>query len=191
MNLADLTRLRWSIAFLLLLALIGSCAVLGTVRFTNERQKEHRQAQGERAKSQDRLAQLGFDGQLIEKRLARYRELMSHGYIGEEKRMEWVEEMSRIGRKRHLLGFSYELTPQQPLDNARGDGYEALSSHMKLQMQLLHEEDLFNFLADLGNRVPAYIRINSCRIERLPRSTNKGGLQTDCSIDWITFREKQ
>lgn len=191
----DLSRLRWSILLSLLLALLGSCAVLGSLHFTRERREAHRQAQSERTEIQGKLAQIGFDGQGIQKKLARYNELMGHGYIGQENRLEWVEEIPRITKKRNLLDVRYELAPQQSVDNALGDGYDFMSSNMKLQMQLLHEEDLINFLADLRASVHAYIRINSCKVERLPRSVGDGGtvasLQADCSIDWITLRNKQ
>ncbi len=190
MKLADLDHLRWSILFSLLLALPGVIAVILAIRFMNASLEEHRQAQSERTTIQRRFAQVGFDGKLLERKLARYRELLGHGYIGQEQRLEWIEEIASISKQRHLLDLRYELSPQQPLDIARGDAYVASSSNMKLQMQLLHEEDLINFLADLSARVHAYIRINSCRVERLPLSAGEGRLQADCSLDWITFREK-
>ena len=80
-------------------------------------------------------------------------------------------------------------------DRADGTHYELMSSAMKLQMRLLHEEDLLNFLADLRDSVSAYLRIRRCDLDRLPRSGNmpvtSAELKAECLIDWLTLREQQ
>ena len=187
----DLFRLRWSILFSLLLALLGSLAVIGSRHFRDDNREAHRLARREGSEIQARLEQVGFGGQNMAMKLARYQEIMRQGYLGQENRLEWLEAIPRISRKLALLDLRYEFSPQQPLDNGASNAF--LSSHMKLQMQLLHEEDLINFLAELRASVHAYIRINSCKVERHPRNEGSAGikalLQADCSLDWITFRE--
>ena len=190
-NPSNLTRLRWSILLSLLLALLGGAAVILSVRLMNESRQDHSREQREGTAIEHRLAQLGPDGKLMERRLARYTELMDRGYIGPEQRLAWVEEIESTRRKLKLLELHYEFSPQQALDSRRSEGYDFWSSQMKLQMQMLHEEDLVNFLGDLRRRALAHLRINDCRIERLTGNATEGGLQAECSIDWITFKEKE
>ena len=65
---------------------------------------------------------------------------------------------------------------------------------MRVELALLHEEDLLRFLADLRESGNAYYSVRSCRISRsgaagagtaiAPR------LRADCSIDLITIVDR-
>ncbi len=64
---------------------------------------------------------------------------------------------------------------------------------MKLQLNLLHEEDLIRLLDDLRRQARALIQVKRCDVSRIPRSgpenTLQGYLQAECLIDWVTLRE--
>ena len=49
--------------------------------------------------------------------------------------------------------------------------------------------------SDLRASAHAYIRVRRCDVERLPRASDSSGippqLGADCTIDWITVREKK
>ena len=113
--------------------------------------------------------------------------------IGEEQRLDWVELLEEIRDKRRLLDLRYDIAPQRPLDaDASGDFVFSVSS-MKVQMKLLHEEDLTRLLGDLRQQAKALIRVKGCNVERLPsalaeRAGDWANLQADCDIDWLTLR---
>jgi hypothetical protein len=63
---------------------------------------------------------------------------------------------------------------------------------MKLEMPLLHENDLLGLLADLSSQVQALVSVKSCKLERIPAppaQTNAATLKAACEIDWITLQE--
>jgi hypothetical protein len=64
---------------------------------------------------------------------------------------------------------------------------------MKMQVKLLHEEDLTRLLGDLRQQAAALIQVKACNVSRVPHVTGESGiaaqLQADCQIDWITLRE--
>jgi hypothetical protein len=65
---------------------------------------------------------------------------------------------------------------------------------MKLQLKLLHEEDLLRLLGDLRNQANALIAVKSCNISRLAltpeeRANSHANLAAICEIDWITLRD--
>jgi hypothetical protein len=66
-----------------------------------------------------------------------------------------------------------------------------------VDIPLLHENDLLNFLTDLQNAGKAYVSARKCVIERTERETPPGGrgmaprLKADCQLDMITIREKR
>ena len=188
-----LSRVAGSLVLSLLLALLGFWAVQDSLQVLGERQARHRQARRERTEIRDQLARARVDGHELKQRFARYEELLRRGLLGPERRLDWVEEIRRLTRKEGLLDLRYELSPQQLLDGGSGSGYELMASNMMLQIRLLHEGQLLDFLAELRASVPAYIRINSCKLERLPDIGGEQGawLSAECSIDWITLREKK
>ena len=64
---------------------------------------------------------------------------------------------------------------------------------MKVQIKLLHEDDLTRLLTDLRQNARALLQVKSCNVTRLPRGGSELGmhanLQAECQIDWITARE--
>lgn len=126
------------------------------------------------------------------RRLEIYREIAARGYVGEERRHEWVERIRSIKEQRKLLDIRYELSRPQVIVDKPGN--EIVISNMKLQIQLLHEEDLLNFIDDLRHSVPAYLRLRSCDVQRLVASESAeptiAQLKAECSIDWITWRTR-
>lgn len=195
LDLRDMPLIRGSILFALLLSMLG----FGLVKIAHDGSKEMRESHGrimgQRREIRDMLSRLGAEEQEIRQKLVRYQDLMKHGYLNPEHRLEWVEQIGKIKERRKLFEVNYELAPQRSIDNGDGAGFELMSSTMKLQMRLLHEEDLLNFLADLRGSVRAYLRLRSCTVERLPkngeRPASAAGLQAECLIDWITLRERQ
>jgi hypothetical protein len=187
-----------SLLIFISIAALGATAVQRSLFANRQMGQAHREATGQRSEIQAKLSRVAEETQEIRDKLKRYEELMARGYIGNENRLDWVEEIRRITVARRLLSVEYDLAPQKRINEAADGttgGYDFMASNMKLQMLLLHEEDLLNFLDDLRTSVSAYLRINSCNVERLPPPTEKHGavalLKADCSIDWITLREKK
>ena len=65
-------------------------------------------------------------------------------------------------------------------------------SRAKVNMQLLHEEDLLNFIDDLNKRGRSYLSVRSCDVQREIRgpggTTLAPRLRADCVFDLITIR---
>ena len=127
----------------------------------------------------------------IKQKSAVFSGLQARGVIGEEQRLEWVELLKTIRDRRRLLDLQYEIAPQRALDAAPGSAFTFYASTMKIQLKLLHEEDLTRLLDDLRQQARALIQVKSCTVSRLPRGSADGTAQllADCQIDWITLRE--
>ncbi len=188
----NLLALRWSLlrcAALLLVAAGMSLVVRQmAVRAASAETRENARHDALRARLSG--AANAADAQ---RRNARYQDMLAHGYIGPERRLDWVERIAQIKEARRLVDVQYELAPQTAADGLPAGGYELKASAMKLQMALLHEDDLLGFLDDLAATVPAILRVRACTVERSTATTAAGGdapLKADCSIDWITLRER-
>ncbi|MBS0307733.1 MAG: hypothetical protein JSS58_02065 [Proteobacteria bacterium] len=122
----------------------------------------------------------------------KYVQLVKRGFVGEERRLEWVESIKKIQETRKLLPIDYEISPQQSfqLDPAMplqlGD-LELHGSKMHITIQLLHEMDLLNFFRDL--KTMQIYALNNCAITPPSAPTNDAlspSLTAECSLYWIT-----
>ena len=197
----DFKRLQWAIAFLLIMAMVGGGSVWTTMQLKQSSQTAFQQATAARRDVQGKLARARDEQQELTDKIGRFQALKARGYVGPEKRLDWIETIARIKTARRIFKLDYELAPQRPVDagmvpgGASAGGFDIMSSQMRLELQLLHEGELLAFLAELREAVPALIQVRSCSMERLApsntdRSTN-AQLKADCTLEWITLKESK
>ena len=186
--------LRWDLTLLLLSSLLAVLAVAAVLHFSGQIEQAHKRALAAQGETSAKLARVHDDEREIRAKITRYQELVRQERIAPEKRLEWVETLRRIKETRRLLGLEYEIAPQRPLDEKAGaaGGYEFRASQMKLEMPLLHENDLLGLLDDLAAQVHALISVKNCKIERSADASQVNGaqLKAQCEIDWVTLEEK-
>ncbi len=116
----------------------------------------------------------------------RLREL---GFVGEERRLDWMEQIGRIREERKLLPISYEFSARQ---NFRADpsnmpgGLELHGSKLTLRMDLLHELDLLGLLDELKNK--GFYVAQSCSIKRIANA-DPVPLSAECTLFRPTLGE--
>lgn len=192
---ADLPKLQFSVLIAGLMIAVGIVSIYLTLDLSESAELAQRSAQAERNDIDGKLRRVRNEENEIRQKSALFSKLQKQGVIGDEQRLEWVELLKDIRDQRRLIDLHYEIAPQHRLTEATGDGFSFYSSTMKLQLKLLHEEDLTHLLNDLGQRAKALIQVKSCSIARLPHGFNHTGaasvqLQADCQIDWVTLREE-
>jgi len=153
-------------------------------------------AQAERQQSGERLARIAEEEREVSEKLDVYKQLKRLNIIGEERRLEWADAVTRIRNQRELLDLTYRVDRQKLLKSVPGkpDSVDFFASTMTVQLDLLHEEDLLRFLADLRDSGNAYYSVRSCQLSR----TGPGGagaviaprLRAECSIDLITIVDR-
>jgi hypothetical protein len=196
----DFVRIRWALGFLLLAILLAYGMSTTARKLVEKAQVEQRQLETQQREIRARLSRAPDEERELRNKIALFQQLQERGIIGQEERLNWVEQIARIKTARRLFDFQYEIAPQKTLGDALLPGgaqagdYEFMSSTMNLQMPLLHENDLLGFLADLRRNVHAHLLVRDCAIERMPQSAERGvaaQLRAVCTIDWITLREKR
>lgn len=189
----DFPKIQTSLLAAVLMIAVGVLAVLFSLNSTKVAQSAQKTATTERNEFAGKLKQVRNEENEIKQKSTLFGDLQARGIIGEEQRLDWFELLKDIRDKRRLLDLQYEISPQRPLDSNPGSGFAFYASTMKLQLKLLHEEDLTRLLDDLRAQAKALIQVKSCTISRLPRSGERpdslAPLQADCQIDWVTLRE--
>lgn len=186
----DFKKIRTSLLVAVVMILVGGL----TVYFTADRHQHARLAQTTSAKqlveADAKLKQVSNEENEVKQKSQIFRQLQERGIIGEEQRLEWIELLKDIRTNRRLLDLEYEILPQRLLDGGNTGEYSFYASAMKLQIKLLHEEDLDRLLNDLRSQAKALIMVRSCHVWRLPtRSDEHANLLADCEVDWVTLRE--
>ncbi len=185
-------------AIALTLVAVGVAATVVTHQLVERGRSAERTAANERVAAQNRLARATDEEREIRERLIDYRELRQRGLIGEEQRAEWVDRIAAIRAARKLLDIKYSIEPQRPADYpglAGGSDVEVLVSPMRVELAMLHEEDLTRFLADLRAGVASHVIVRSCTLQRAERPAADQALaprlRAECAIDLVTLRDKQ
>jgi len=154
-------------------------------------QNEKTQAAATSSALQDQYLQLQNEKQEIQEYQARFTKLQNSHWIGEERRLDWIERIRQIYDQRKLPPLIYEVTPQQVfvLDPSIPAGdFELRGTKVTLHMGLLHELDLFNFLEDLNSA--GIYSTQSCSIHTSDKAQTNAlspKLDAECTLYWITL----
>ena len=186
----DLTKLQWyALAAVVAIAIAvaaGFWSNIGAGKATQERDA----AATRKTQTEQRLGQVRTEEQEIKARTQQFQEMEQAGITGQEKRLDWTELLRDLQQQLRLPGMTYEFGPQTPLESSPAAGYAYHSSQLKIQLRLLHEEDLLNFIARLQNEAKAMVLVRNCKMSRLPPGNSADGAQllAECSMEWVTLR---
>jgi hypothetical protein len=153
-------------------------------------------AQQERRQNAERLARIAEEEREVKEKLDVYQQLKTLNVLGEERRLEWADAIARIRTQRELLDLRYRVERQKLLMSAAGKpaNVDFFSSTMRVELALLHEEDLMRFLGDLRASGNAYYSVKRCSLERTAQqatgTTITPRLRSECVIDLITIVDR-
>jgi len=158
--------------------------------------REFSVAQGERRQNSERLARIAEEEREVKEKIDVYRRLRQLSVLGEERRLEWADAVGRIRAQRELLDLRYVVDRQRLLSSVQGKPgkVDFYASTMKVELALLHEEDLLRFLADLRESGNAFYAVRKCVVTRtgqaLTGATLMPRLRAECDVDLITIVDR-
>jgi hypothetical protein len=183
------------IACLVLLAL-GAAAIGWARQMQRDARGEFAAARDARAQARERLARIAEEEREVKEKLQVYLRLRELGILGEERRLEWADAMTRIRAQRELPDLRYRVDRQRLLASvgAKPASVDFYASTMRVEVAALHEGDLLNFLTDLRDTGNAYYAVRRCSIARIGPGPAVAGLaprlRADCEIDLITIIDR-
>jgi hypothetical protein len=195
----DLKRLRVPASVAAMLVAIGAAAIVVTDHRLGVAIEARESVRAQRAAAQERVSKVSEEEREIRESLIFYQRMQRQGMIGQENRLDWIDSIARIKSQRKLFEIKYSIEPQKPLDYpgiVPTKGGEFVVSRMKLDMLLLHEEDLLNFLSDLRATDRFHVSVRHCSMSRIERGPVPPGqalmprLRSECQIDLITVDQE-
>lgn len=194
----ELKRLRAPAAIAALLVALGATAIGVTNGYLAHATEAREAARAQRGVAQERVSKVSEEEREIRESLIFYQRIQGQGMIGQESRLDWIDAIARIKSERKLFEIKYNIEPQKPLDYpgiVPMKGGDFVMSRMKLEMLLLHEEDLLNFLSDLRATGRFHVSLRHCVMSRIERGAVAAGqpllprLRSECQIDLITLEQ--
>jgi hypothetical protein len=193
----DMLRLAYPLAGLALALIVAALLV----SFAYDRAMEAEQAlqaqQQQLQQSRSRYMASGQEKDTIVSFLPPYKTLVEEGFIGEERRILWLDSIRNIHQQYKLFKITYAIgaqelyTPPFLLDTG---SFKLNRSVMQLELPMLHEGDLLTFLQALRQQQRSPIIIRECELTRLRTimdATITPNLLAKCELDWYTLRESQ
>lgn len=192
----ELKRLLAPVAIALVAVAAGAALAWSAGQTLGAAQRALAAAAGERKQNTERLARIAEEEREVREKLDLYQRLKQLHIIGEENRLEWADTIARIRRERELLDLRYVIERQKLLVSVPGKpaSVDFLSSTMRVDLALLHEDDLLRFLSDLRDSGNAYDSVHRCDVTRTGQAvagaTMTPRLRASCEIDLITIRDR-
>ena len=164
----DFPKLLGPLLAALIMFVVTGLLVWGSQLDAGKAEQERNAATTARNQIEQRLRQVRTEEQDIKERTLLLQQLQKAGITGEEKRLDWMETLREIQRERRIPGMSYEFGVQVNLDKGDDPTYAWYASPLRVQLRLLHEEDLLNFLAAVQKSASALIIVRHCTLSPLP-----------------------
>ena len=198
-----LTQQDWRKLRFPILGLGGALVVVGLLasladqyRTKNEAALQTQQNLLNQARS--KFQSSGLEKETIIQYLPSYNDLLSSGFIGEERRIEWIERLRQLHAQHKLFSIDYQIGLQEDYKPSFIPNMGAFILHrstMKLDMDMLHEGDLINMLDGLHEQTTPFI-VRDCEIKRpigavVNTKNLASNLKASCEIDWLTLRDPQ
>jgi Tfp pilus assembly protein PilV len=194
MNAAELKALQAPLIILVIVLGLGAGIVYQLDQTLSATKHELAQQQAQMREARTRLQKSGAEKELIVRYLPNYEYLQRIGFVGDEKRLNWLEGLRLSNQQTQLFGVQYQIGSQQQYPYAAELNPGQLTLHqsvMKLSFQLLHEGDLMSFLTALGKQGAGFFAVNECKLDRANTGSSirfQPNLRADCDIAWITLR---
>jgi hypothetical protein len=140
----------------------------------------------------------GMEKETIIQYLPIYNDLLLKGFVGEERRIEWIERLRQIHAQHKLFSIDYQIGLQEDYKPSFIPSMGTFVLHrstMKLNMDMLHEGDLLSLLDGLHEQTTPFI-VRDCEIKRpigavVNTKILASNLKAACEIDWLTLRDPQ
>ena len=192
---SDLPYIQWPLLSFFFILSVGSVAIMLSANYVSQAHHQQQTGQRQLSEARSRLAAAQDDRQNMATYAREYSEMLQRKIIGNDQRLDWIEDLEKINRQNKVLDFKYSISPQQPYTPAlplESGNFELKLSPMSLQFDLLHEQQLINFL-DLLRNSQGWFVLDHCALERnsaVPENSLASHLKAECGGGWLTLHNR-
>ncbi|MEQ1767359.1 MAG: hypothetical protein ABL859_08020 [Methylotenera sp.] len=197
LNKLDWQKLQPAIIALIVVIIVVSGLIALAYNFSIQQEQAMQNQQNLLNAARQRFQSSGIEKATITEYLPKYQAIINKGFVGEERRLEWVDELRKQHQALKLFSIKYSIGLQEPYKPSFATnlgGFILNRSVMTLDLDMLHEEDILQLTEALSKKNKEVFMLRDCEITRL----NAGGalsnqlianLHAKCELDWLTLRE--
>ncbi|MBS1143656.1 MAG: hypothetical protein H6R14_1062 [Proteobacteria bacterium] len=189
----DLRKLLLPLLATVIMLVVAGLLAWGSQLDARKAEYERNTAMTAMNQIEQRLRLVRTEEQEIKDRAHLLQRLQESGITGEERRLDWMELLRDIQGELRIPGMNYEFGVQAALEKNDDQAYAWFSSPMRLQLKLLHEEDLLNFLSRIQKNASALVIVRNCKLSPTPRQGDAretmSQLSAECELQWLTARQ--
>jgi hypothetical protein len=194
----DRRKLQWPIIGLVLAIMIVGLLVTYADQYRTENELALQTQQNLLNQARQKFQSSGIEKESIIQYLPIYNKLLASGFVGEERRIEWIEALRQIHAQYKLFSIDYSIGLQEgynPSFLPNLGNFKLKRSVMNLKLDMLHEGDLLALLDGLHEQTTPFI-VRECEIKRpvgavVNAKNIVSNMQANCEIDWLTLRDPQ
>lgn len=193
----DWQYLRGALVFFTCAAALSASLLAGSMYFERRMEQGYLRHSDKLDSLSRRYHALAGQEDVIRDFSARFMDLYKNGILGREHRLNWIEVLQEAGNRLSVPSLSYEIRAQKsyyPEFPAPAGGYSIFVSEMSLEMQLLHEGDLFTLLRFLNEHARGLYSVSSCELTRnfvqLTDDPGAGNVTASCLLEWFSIKPK-
>lgn len=191
----DWTIIRGAIISLVLSIAISSSLVAGSYYFQNAMNREYIKNNAQFRSISQRYLAIDEEAKRIQKYFPKFIDLYNRGVIGNEQRLNWIEALRKTGARIKLPLLTYSISSQKdytpPYSISLGS-YKLYKSEMTLDLQMLHEGDLFSLLNALNSDARGEYNVTSCNFDKgdkeIVESASAPNIRASCELEWYTIK---
>jgi hypothetical protein len=161
---------------------------------------EERSIKAQMRSTRASIANIVHDKELINTYQSMYTGLINRGFLSDETRLAWIEQLEMTAARLELPDLHYQIDSQSELKQERystPSGVSLFKSQLTFQTSLLHEGDLLELIADLQALPSGLLVVEHCELSRRNKGSNnsdKGNklnfkFYTLCNVSWYTTGE--
>lgn len=193
----DIPLMRLSLAAICASALLSGAILYGSNRYAEHNQTELLNAQRQLNDARKRLSDARNDSENLSVYSAEYSALEGQNIIGDDHRLDWMEDLEKLRRQNLVVDFRFNIAPQKiyaPQPAIDSGNFNIHYSEMKLQLDLLHEGQLLKFLDALRSQIKGQYQLKGCKLQRSETVANADtpmiNIKAECSGGWITLKNR-
>jgi hypothetical protein len=193
----NLKQLRLSIAAALILIGSGVASLIVAEGYVDAAKENRKSTQARKVSALDRVARASEEEKEIRANLVHYQKMVASGIVGARERLDLIDSIAAIKKARRLFEIKYSISPQSVLEYAGVQptgSLDFVNSPMRIDMALLHEDDLLNFIEDLKASKQTHVVVRHCSMQRIAGVSLTSGpatptIKAECLLDLINLLE--
>jgi hypothetical protein len=193
----DFKRLRLPLFTATVLIAAGIACVAISDSWLADARKESVAAKNASEQARKRVETVSEEEREIKENMVWYARMASRGMVDQENRLDLIDSIAKIKAARRLYEIRYNIDSQKPLGYPGmkpAGAIDLVASRMKLDMQLLHEEDLLKFLKDLDAAALSYISVRRCTLDKIERGPAQAlaavpRINSSCDVDLVAVKQ--